>query len=149
MTSESRITHRVQAATGKLKKLVGLGRDEDYQSWVVSIEPEASEPAGKGLETPVSDLADVLGVHIARRDEHVVPTAACATTRFHEAFSDAADGYVRHPNRNQSTAVGDEACIRTTASGGWRSTRRPGDRYRFGWRGSAGVRRRGLGRRAG
>ena len=47
----------------------------------------------------MSDLADVLGVYIARRDEHVVPTAACATTRFHAAFSDAAGGYVGHPNR--------------------------------------------------
>ena len=53
MTSESRIMVRVQAAAGKLKKLVGLGRDEDYQSWVVSIEPEASEPAGKGVKVSV------------------------------------------------------------------------------------------------
>jgi hypothetical protein len=47
MTSESRIMHRVQAATGKLKKLVGLGHDEHYQSWVGSSKPKATEPGGK------------------------------------------------------------------------------------------------------
>jgi hypothetical protein len=53
MTSESRISHRVQAAMGKIRKLVGRGSDEDYQSWVVSIEPEATEPAGKGVKVSV------------------------------------------------------------------------------------------------
>lgn len=47
MTSRSRIMHRVQAATGKLKKLVGLGRDEHFQSWVRPSTPKATEPAGK------------------------------------------------------------------------------------------------------
>jgi hypothetical protein len=47
MTSEDRISHRVQAAMGSLRKLFGRGRDQHYQSWVVASRPKATEPAGK------------------------------------------------------------------------------------------------------
>jgi hypothetical protein len=53
MTSENRISHRVQAAIGKIKKLVGRGRDEDYVSWVGSSKRKATEPASKDIRATV------------------------------------------------------------------------------------------------
>ena len=47
MTSEDRTSDRIQAATGRLRKLFGRGRDQHYQSWIVASKPKATEPAGK------------------------------------------------------------------------------------------------------
>jgi hypothetical protein len=38
---------------GSLKKLFGRERDQHYESWVVSIQPEATEPAGKDAKDAV------------------------------------------------------------------------------------------------
>jgi hypothetical protein len=53
MTSENRITHRGQAAMGSLKKLFGPGRGPHFESWVVSIQPEATEPPGEAIKDGV------------------------------------------------------------------------------------------------
>jgi hypothetical protein len=53
MTSENRITHRGQAAMGSLKKLFGRGPDEHYESWVVSIQPDETEPPGEAIRDSV------------------------------------------------------------------------------------------------
>jgi hypothetical protein len=53
MASEDRIAHQGKATMGSLKKLFGRERDQHYESWVVSIQPEAAEPAGKDVKDTV------------------------------------------------------------------------------------------------
>jgi hypothetical protein len=53
MTSGNRVAHRGQAAMGSLKKLFGRERAQHYESWIVSIQPDAAEPAGKDVKDTV------------------------------------------------------------------------------------------------
>jgi hypothetical protein len=67
-------------------------------------------PLAVSFETPVRELADVLGVlHAHDVTNMSCPTAASATTRIHAAHSDHAGEHVRRPSRNQRTALGGES----------------------------------------